>query len=311
MLDTAQWSGRLIQKLSIVLTTHNRVDLLPQGVETVLSQGFSNFELLIVDDGSTDSTREVLPQITAKDNRIRVVSHEHSRGLSAARNTGIREACGDALAFLDDDDLWYPDKLKRQVHLLNKSPDTCGLIYCWFEYFSASTGQVIEVRKPSLSGEVFAKTIERQPLGNGSTFLIPKHVFNSVSGFDETLKRGIDGDFVRRLARQFNVNFVPETLARLRVDHGHGRITNDSHKGIFNALNGHYRKLDVFPDLENEYPNETAGLYSTISAHHLILGQWREAMSTFSKAVSLAPFSKKPYAPAFKTTLSHIWRRLR
>ena len=119
-------------KVSVVVTTYNRAALLPRAIRSVLAQTYEDYELIIVDDCSTDDTPDVIR--TFVDSRIRVVRHAENTGQSAAINTGIRLARGEYIAFLDDDDEWVESKLLRQVRALDESDPRVGLVYTWFDH---------------------------------------------------------------------------------------------------------------------------------------------------------------------------------
>ena len=142
-------------KVSVIVPTHNRADLIEYSIRSVLAQTYPDFELLVVDNGSTDSTRSVVDGIG--DPRIRYIYQENSGGPAGPRNTGIRESRGEYVAFLDSDDLWVPTKLARQVEVLEKRP-AVGLVYGQFTRFS-ECGNTVSDPIPTLenarSGEVF------------------------------------------------------------------------------------------------------------------------------------------------------------
>ena len=106
-------------RVSVIIPTYNRADLVQQALASVKAQTYRDFEIVVVDDGGTDGTFEVL----SADREIRVLRHAGRRGVSAARNTGIIAARGEWLAFLDSDDLWLPDKLARQIFWLEGQPE--------------------------------------------------------------------------------------------------------------------------------------------------------------------------------------------
>ncbi len=105
--------------VSIIIPTYNRADVISETIDNVFSQTYKNFELIVVDDGSTDGTPAILRKYA---NRIRVITQKNA-GPAAARNRGIEVSGGDIIAFQDSDDLWEPTKLERQVALLEKSGD--------------------------------------------------------------------------------------------------------------------------------------------------------------------------------------------
>ena len=108
--------------VSVVMTTYNRADVIGRSIDSILNQTYDNFELIIVDDGCTDSTYEVLEKYAAKDKRI-VLLRQNNQGLAAARNAGVDKAQGKYIAFMDDDDVSLPNRLKKQVTFLEKYSD--------------------------------------------------------------------------------------------------------------------------------------------------------------------------------------------
>ena len=120
--------------VSVVIPTHNRADLLPRAIDSVLNQTYSNFEIIVVSDGSTDNTEEVVKSYSDKDSRIRFIGYSPARGGNIARNTGIEAAKGEYVAFLDDDDEWMPEKLKKQIKVMESNPDI-GLVILVYESY--------------------------------------------------------------------------------------------------------------------------------------------------------------------------------
>ena len=116
---------RKAMKVSVIIPTYNRAYILPDAIESVLQQTYTNFELIVVDDGSTDETGQVVKRFT--DSRICCLQHGNNRGYSAALNTGLAAATGDLIAFIDSDDLWRQEKLQAQVVFLQDQPGIGGV----------------------------------------------------------------------------------------------------------------------------------------------------------------------------------------
>lgn len=131
--------------VSVVLPTYNRAHLLSESIGSVLAQGYSDFEILVVDDGSTDNTREVVAGID--DKRIRYVELTPNRGQASARNVGIKEAKADLIAFQDSDDIWMPEKLGMQVSALRESPPGTGVVYTAYERICGNRRDVLPSRR--------------------------------------------------------------------------------------------------------------------------------------------------------------------
>ena len=119
--------------VSVIVPTRNRANLVARAIQSVLDQTYRHIECIIVDDGSSDETRQVVEEFT--DERLVYLRHETQRHASAARNTGIAYSRGELIAFLDDDDEWMSRKLEKQVELLLSLHEKVGMVYCWMDYF--------------------------------------------------------------------------------------------------------------------------------------------------------------------------------
>ncbi len=295
-----------VPSVSVVIPTANRSSLLKRAALSVLQQSYRDFECIIVDDASVDDTREVVASFD--DSRIVYLRHDVSRHASASRNTGIKAARGEYIAFLDDDDEWLETKLAKQVALLNASSQRVGLVYCWFEY--RQDGKLVSCRKPVLAGDIFREALSRQPIGNSSTLLVRKTVIDDVGGFDESLPRGNDGDFIRRVCQKYHVAVVKETLVSLYVGHGHERITSNDRAGIKNGLNALYSRLQKFASERENYPKEFSEIYGSIAIEHSRLGEFGLAIKNLFCAYKICFFSRSNGINSLKVLKKSLSRRV-
>jgi len=195
--------------VSVIIPTYNRAHLVGRAIRSVLNQTFQDFEIIVVDDGSTDNTEEVVKSFN--DPRIRYIRHEQNRGGSAARNTGIRAASGEYIAFLDSDDEWLPEKLARQVQLLRASDETVGLVYTRVCYFD-STGKRHPGPVPKARGYVWQALLEENVIGTASSVIVRKACFDRVGLFDERFPARQDREMWVRISQHFQVEFLPDVL---------------------------------------------------------------------------------------------------
>lgn len=191
--------------VSVVIPVYNGEKTIKETIESVLFQSFADFELLVINDGSTDSTLNVVS--TFKDPRLKVFSYPNA-GLAASRNRGISLASGNYISFIDADDLWTPDKLEAQVNALQENPPA-ALAYSWTDYIYESGQFFRQGPHFNFSGDVFAKLLLSDFVGNGSNPLIRKQVFSEVGGFDESLNAVEDWDMWLRLAARYPFVAVP------------------------------------------------------------------------------------------------------
>ena len=210
-------------RVSVVIPTYNRADVLPRAIDSVLTQTFEAFELLVVDDGSTDRTETVVASLD--DSRVRYVAHETNRGANVARNTGIEHARGEYVAFLDSDDAWHPTKLEKQLGRLEKRPSDWVAAYCGFTIETTGVTGTLQTLiagilahsddpPPMEGGEELIGAILADEIhpGAGSTLLVRTAVAREVGGFDEPLDRFQDPEFVIRILRAGAIVYVDEPL---------------------------------------------------------------------------------------------------
>jgi glycosyltransferase involved in cell wall biosynthesis len=205
--------------VSVVIPAYNSRSYVAQAVESVLTQTFHEFEIIVIDDGSTDDTRQTL---AAYADRIRYV-HQENRGVYAARNRGAKLAQGQYIAFLDADDVWLPEKLAVQVGALESHP----------EFGAAHTdtaligpdGRVVNPasnpKRQSHSGMVFDEFFQsNMAVILLSTVLIRRDCFEALGGFDERHRAVQDQFFFLRLAWSYPIYFIPKPLVQYRITPG-------------------------------------------------------------------------------------------
>lgn len=240
--------------VSIVIPTRNREHLLKRAVNSVLNQTFTNYEIIIIDDFSDNQVTDNKGLI--KYEKIKIIRHSEQKGGSAARNTGIRNASGDFIAFLDDDDEWMPPKLEQQVQLFKNSKKNTALIYTGVKVIDENNSNYVKVMVPSIRGEkTFEKLLEKNYLGTTSSIMVKKTAIEDVGFFDESLPARQDLDLYLRIAKLYSIDFIEEPLV-IHRKHKENRISDNLHSKIkgFEIL---YEKLKPelknHPELESKY----------------------------------------------------------
>ncbi len=200
-------------KISVIIPAYNRCQMLKQAVDSVLSQDFTDFELIVSDDGSTDHTQEML---RAYENRIIFIRQEN-KGVSAARNRGIISASGDLIAFLDSDDLWMPEKLSEQVAFFNSNPDA---LICQTEEIWIRNSMRVNPKKKhrKLSGMIFEASL-LLCLVSPSAVMMRRSIFDEVGLFDETLPACEDYDLWLRIGCRYPIFLTDTPLIVKRGGH--------------------------------------------------------------------------------------------
>lgn len=197
--------------ISVIIPTYNRKELLERAVRSVLSQTYRNIELIVVDDASTDSTKEMIEAI--QDERVRYIRHESNLGAAAARNTGIRDAQGDYIAFQDSDDDWMPKKIEKQMGIfLDSSPET-GVVYCGF--FRQRNGKKTRIPSKKITqkeGDIFQSLLLGYYLVGTPSVIIKKEVFERVGMFNEDYPALEEWDLWLRISQDYRFQFINEEL---------------------------------------------------------------------------------------------------
>ncbi len=206
-----------IPEVSVVMPVYNRESLVGASVASVLAQTCKNFELLVVDDGSTDGTAEVVRRFN--DHRLRYIRIENSGRPAVPRNVGIRAARSPLIAFIDSDDLWLPGKLERQLKVL-KSNASLGFCYSWASFFDGQTDLgLCGPKTSSVPDWIFEELLSHRCFIPTATMVMERELIERVGGFDESpsLCAVEDYDLWLRVARLASGRFLPEVLVRYRV----------------------------------------------------------------------------------------------
>ena len=206
--------------VSVIIRTYNRALLLQKAIQSVLDQTFQDFEIVVVNNYSTDNTIEVVRSF--KDERIRIINIRNEGIIAKSHNVGLKESHGDYIAFLDDDDLWCPEKLELQVEYLRKHPQY------YLVYSNAWSIDENGVRKGLLlksesfkKGEIFEELVKSNFIPQ-LTVLMKKEVYETIGFFNEDPSLNLVDDFEYwlRVALHYKIGFVKEPLAMYRVHSG-------------------------------------------------------------------------------------------
>jgi glycosyltransferase involved in cell wall biosynthesis len=201
--------------VSVIIPAYNRAHLIGRAIASVLAQSYRNFEIIVVDDASTDDLTATLAK--AHSARLRCITHSRNRGAAAARNTGIAAASGEFVAFLDSDDVWFPDKLAQQIAAMRDQPPEIVGHVC--AYNCLRTGYSLRVIAPGWT----LLTFRRHQLlgctcGPGTTLLCRRSIFAAIGPLDEELRRLEDWDWLLRLSEKgYRLLASPAALARVEV----------------------------------------------------------------------------------------------
>jgi glycosyltransferase involved in cell wall biosynthesis len=282
-------------KVSVVIATYNRAPFLRPAIHSVLNQTFEDFELIVVDDGSQDNTAEVVNGF--RDNRLRYIPHTVNKGGGAARNTGILNSAGEYIAFLDDDDAWLPEKLEKQVALLDRSPRTVGGVYTGTFNVHKASGRIVSQRLPSKRGHIFQDMLTHNWVRTTTTVVVRKECFDKVGLFDETLTSSQDYDMWIRIAKEYEFECIAEPLAKYYV---HDTRISTNHLAIINGMES---MLEKYGDLFARSKRDLSRRYRVLGTRYCYINELAKGRAAFFKAIRVCPVEPRNY---FNLALSFL-----
>lgn len=253
--------------VSVLIPAYNAEAFIGQTLDSVISQTYSSIEVLVVDDGSKDQTAEIVKSIAHQDHRV-ILLQQQNAGVAAARNLGIQKSRGEYIAPIDADDIWYPQKLEKQVQCLLQADSSVGLVYAWSVDIDEQGLLTGGFSAPTLEGEVHTALVYGNFLGNASVPLIRRTCLDRVGYYNCQLKENNaqgyeDGDIYLRIAEHYEFRVVPEFLIAYRK-------TNSSMSCNYTAMAKSYRL--VMADVQQRHPEIPAIIYQwSISNFYMYL----------------------------------------
>ncbi|MGC4007107.1 MAG: glycosyltransferase [Pirellulales bacterium] len=236
--------------VTVIMPTYQRAALIGESIDSVYAQTYANFELLVIDDGSTDETESV---VRGYDARTRYIKLAGNAGPSRARNVGLDAARGELIAMLDSDDLWLPTKTEKQVAMLTARPEL-GWVYCDLRYFgcdySDNAGSRFQTCPP-YRGKVLKRMLLHQHPMMTPTIMVRKTCFAQVGVYDVDLRFSEDADLYNRLSHRYEVDYIDEVLVAVR------RETRERFKNPGYQLENHLNVMErimtyddsIYPEL--------------------------------------------------------------
>jgi glycosyltransferase involved in cell wall biosynthesis len=273
-------------RVTVVIPTWNRCGLVSQAVASVVAQSYRNWELVVVDDGSTDDTVSHLEALAIPN--LKIVRSPHIGHLGRLRNLGARAGSGEFLAFLDSDDLWCPMKLEQQISLLVDS--SAGWSYTEYTLVSEAGVQVPlrSGKAPAISGHVVRALLREETGIPTETIMVRRSLFDAIGGFCEDARMPYrdDADFALRLARRSEVVALPETLVLVREHPGRTTrniIAPHEHSAVAYEF---FVRDEADRDLRILAQRCWARCLAKAGGERLELGDYRAAMKLYWKALT-------------------------
>lgn len=196
--------------ISVIIPTYNREKLIMDSIDSVLNQTFQDFEILIIDDVSTDNTEQLIKDLNNE--KIRYYKLDKNGGQCIARNYGIKKARGKYIAFLDSDDRWLPEKLEKQLECFKNGSEKLGCVYAYGYEKDVIRDTIFLTNEPYYRGDLHEKFLDRFCPPTPSLFMVKKEALEKVNGFDEKLITFVDLDLWLRISKYYEFDYVNEPL---------------------------------------------------------------------------------------------------
>jgi glycosyltransferase involved in cell wall biosynthesis len=227
------------QLVSVIIPTYNRAHYIKECIISVLEQTYVNLEVLVIDDGSTDNTENIVNSI--QDSRLRYIRQEN-KGRSHARNLALSMAHGKYITFLDSDDLYLPEKIELQVNYLKMHPNV-AMVYTSAYCINHTGKKCIGKYEAKISGYIYQQIAFFTPVTiTLPTVMTYKHVMDHVGGFDENMYRFEDTDMWRRISKYYRIDAMSEYTCKLRT-HNDNSLLNQNPAQLIAAIDYYTKKI--------------------------------------------------------------------
>lgn len=242
--------------ISIITVTRNRGALLKRCIDSILGQTYQNIEHIIVDGASTDNTDEVIASYS--DKRLIYIKLETNLSVPESAYIGFTKSKGKYITFLDSDDEYLPTKIEKQYQLIENLPIDYGMVYCWMSYHDDKTNKLLKIHKPQLRGFVGDETVEKPVVSGTPTFFIKRYVFQELGGWRNDTGIISDWEFSARLCQKWKVDYVPESLVNVYINHEYQRMSDSAYYSNYyqNSILFHNHFLHEFNDIFEKYPKK-------------------------------------------------------
>jgi len=294
------------KKVSVIIPTYNRAEFLRSAIVSALNQTFKDIEMIVADDKSTDHTREVVRSF--KDKRIKYIMNENNMGPSATRNSAILASKGEYIAFLDDDDEWIPEKLQKQVELLDKSPpNICG-VYSDRLIIDRLSNKIVSegLQSNKVRGNLLSQLAMRNQI-NTCTVLVKKKCLDEVGLFDETISYMEDRDLWIRLSLNWDFEYINEPLTRTFV-HKQGHLS----ARLKEQIKGRETLLTRYSNLFNQDKKTWSKLHLLQGAQYCQLKDMKKGRKNFVRGIKIYPLNFYAYFHLLSALLgTNAYQRLR
>jgi glycosyltransferase involved in cell wall biosynthesis len=302
------------QLVSVIIPAYNAARFIEATLDSVIAQTYTNLEIIIVDDGSTDNTRELIEPYL-KDPRVRLICQANA-GVHAARNKGIENSSGEFIAPVDADDIWFPAKIEKQVRAMQSNPNA-GLVYAWTVHLDEEGNLNGDYLAQTRTGNVLRAMLEQELIGSASIPLFRRTCLDDVGYYRAGYKGVEDFELYMRVAEKWEYDVAPDFLIGYRMVQGSmSRNTGMMWKHLAKILD----------EVQSRHPEISARLFQELKANNCAWladlsrqgGQHLESLSFWLQAIRLNPKKyllhprtyKKSIISLFSLILSPITKRI-
>lgn len=292
-------------KVSVIIPTYNYGKYIEKAIDSVLAQTCRDFEIIVVDDGSTDNTREIIE--SKYKNKVRYF-YQENKGAPTARNKGIKESKGEYLAFLDADDWFAPNNLKYKVKVLDSNSDV-GWVYS-DGYYVNKWGEIIDKASDrfsfcnrKLEGDISSELFSKGNYITMDSVLMRKVCIEKVGGFDESLPALQDYELWLRISLQYKIKYVDELLCYYTLHSNSISSKRENYHWAFVKIAKKHEINFIKKAGRIKLRRLKADRYNHLGLHFLIIGSFAEANKFFLRSIRCFPFQRIVYV----YLLSSIW----
>ena len=273
--------------VSVITITRNRGPLLKRCLTSVLNQTYTKIESIIVDGASTDNTDEVISSFN--DKRLKYIKLNENLPIVETLNIAIKNCSGKFISFLDSDDEYVLSKIEKQVSLINTLPEDYGMVYCWMQYIDSHSKKTIRIHNPKLRGFVGNEVVAKPLVSGTPSYFFRADALRSSGGWKSNIGIISDWELAARFCQVWKVDFVPEPLVKVFVNHNLNQMTSASYyKNLYEKLIVFHKYfLTEFSDVFDNYPKRKEYHLLRLVFSYTFLGMYKKAWLCYYKLLAI------------------------
>lgn len=265
-------------KVTVVIVTYNRPDFVREAIQSVLNQTFADFELIVVDNGVEIPAKEIVESFS--DSRIRYIQNNKNTDCAGGKNIGIKNMSGEFVAFLDDDDVWFPNKLELQINAFEKNSEAG---FCFTAVTQVFDHGAIDSTVPEGIGNYYERALNKFGGFLSVTLMIRGNVIDEIGFMDEAFPSHTDIEWVIRIAKKYKGIGINQPLVRVMSLGGHQQMGHN----LDRRIKGRNMILDKYREEFEERPKVLAGHLFMLGKYYRNDGQYKKAKEVFKRVFTM------------------------